>query len=61
VQVGNTGNHQERIGSWEMRDGHGAKTSGGDSIVQTDSRRNPFDDDAASDMGSTPVKARESV
>ena len=61
VQVGNAGDHQERIGSWEMRDGHGAKAGGGDSTVQTDSRRNPFDDDAASDMGATPVKARESV
>lgn len=61
VQVGNEGDHQERIGSWEMRDGHAAKASGGDAPASTDHQRNPFDDDYASDIGAAPVKARESV
>ncbi len=61
VHIGDAGDQQERIGSWEMRDGQATKASAGDALTPAEHQRNPFDDDAASDIGAAPVKAREGV
>ncbi|XWX00557.1 hypothetical protein V2A60_008577 [Cordyceps javanica] len=56
VRYGSGGDPQERVGSWEMRGQPQGQTRHGGVQQQ----RNPFDDDAGSDVdGAVPVKARE--
>lgn len=56
VQYGGQGDAQERIGSWEMR----GQPKGQGQHSHVHEQRNPFDDDAGSDVGgAAPVKTRD--
>ncbi|OAA52879.1 hypothetical protein ISF_09262 [Cordyceps fumosorosea ARSEF 2679] len=58
VRYGSEGDAQERVGSWEMR---GQPEGQGRAAARAaEQQRNPFDDDAISDVdGAAPVRARE--
>lgn len=57
VVITKGGARHERVGSWEMR--HGGDLGG--AVVAKDVGRQSLDEDDASIMGATPVKAHESV
>ncbi len=56
VHYGSAGDAQERIGSWEMRGQPGGQSQ----HSRVEQQRNPFDDDAGSDVGgAAPVRTRD--